>query len=204
MAEGKRISLPGPPDTVELDVAGAIWARRSRRAYVPEPLKLGDAGALLWAAQGLVGRKVRRSAPSAGATYPLDAWLAAGEVEGLGAGSYRYLTASHELELVREGDLREALGAAALGQGFIAGAPAVVALSAVYSRITGRYGERGVRYADMEAGAAAENLHLMAEALELGTVVVGAFYDGDVAGVLGMSGEEVPLLLMPVGREALY
>lgn len=198
-----RIGLPAPPDDAGMDVARALWTRRSRRRYGRGRITLSEAGAVLWAAQGLAGRKVRRTAPSAGATYPLDAWLASAGVEGLEPGAYRYLTASHELELVREGDVREALAAAALGQGFIGEAPAVVALSAVYARTMGRYGERGVRYVDIEAGAAAENLHLMAEALGLGTVMVGAFEEREVARLLGMAGDEVPLLLLPVGRAEL-
>jgi SagB-type dehydrogenase family enzyme len=73
-------------------------------------------------------------------------------------------------------------------------------LTAVYERVTGKYGERGVRYVDMEAGGAVQNVYLEAESQGLGTVVVGAFNDNSMRTVLGAGEDEVPLAAMPVGR----
>ncbi|MCK4910815.1 MAG: SagB/ThcOx family dehydrogenase [Thermodesulfovibrionales bacterium] len=179
----------------------AMGARRSTRSYAPGPLSLPEVSGLLYSAQGKTSGKGGRTVPSAGATYPLEVLLLAGEVEGLSAGLYRYHPKGHLLKQLLEGDLREAVCEAALGQRSIALAPAVIAITAVYSRTTGRYGQRGVRYVDMEAGNASQNIHLMAEALGLGTVVIGAFLDKELARILSLGAGESPLLLMPVGRK---
>jgi len=126
--------------------------------------------------------------------------VVAGHVSGLPPGLYRYDLRNHELALLLDGDIRRELSGAALDQSSVSQAAAIFGVSAVYQRITSKYGERGVRYAHMEAGHAAQNLLLQAVALDLGAVLVGAFDDGKVKRVLGMSKEEQPLYLIPVGE----
>jgi SagB-type dehydrogenase family enzyme len=120
-------------------------------------------------------------------------------VTDLSPGVYRYHPKTHELERVLGGDIRKTLAAAAYGQQWFSGAPACVVFSAVYRRVTAKYGERGTRYADMEAGHAAQNFALQAAALDLGTVAVGAFEDDRVRELMTMAGEETPLYILPVG-----
>jgi SagB-type dehydrogenase family enzyme len=105
------------------------------------------------------------------------------------------------LSRVLESDTRVKLSKAALGQSSIQKAAAILVISAVYERVTVKYGERGIRYAHMEAGHAAENVFLQAVSLELGTVVIGAFHDEEVKAVLHLRGQEEPLYLMPVGKK---
>ncbi len=192
--------LPEPRRSGSWSVEGALGERRSVREYAPTPLTRAELGQLLWAAQGITGPDGGRPAPSAGALYPLEVYVAAGAVEDLPSGVYRYEPRRHALALVAEGDRRAGLAAAALGQECVEEGAAVIALAAVYRRTTGKYGERGTRYVHMEVGHAAQNVYLQAVALGLGTVVVGAFDDRDVKRVLGMGAREEPLCLMPVGR----
>jgi SagB-type dehydrogenase family enzyme len=128
--------------------------------------------------------------------------VAVGRADALPSGIYRYRPERHELRLVKEGDRRRELGAAALGQDFVTDGAVVIALSAVYARTTELYGERGVRYVHMEAGHAAQNVWLEATAIGLGTVAVGAFDDGAVKQALSLARDEQPLCLMPVGWPA--
>ncbi|MFB6259262.1 MAG: SagB/ThcOx family dehydrogenase, partial [Thiohalorhabdaceae bacterium] len=79
-------------------------------------------------------------------------------------------------------------------------APAVLVITGIYHRTTGKYGDRGRRYVHIETGHAGQNVYLQAEALDLGTVMVGAFSDDRVARVLDLGKKAVPLALMPVGR----
>lgn len=124
----------------------------------------------------------------------------AGNVEGLAPGLYRYEWRAHTIRRVKEGDLRQELMRAALGQRMVAGAPASLVFTAIYPRTTGKYGQRGkIRYVPMDVGGAGQNVHLQAEALGLGTVIVGAFRDEAVKKILGVRDEE-PLYIMPVGR----
>lgn len=194
------IRLP-PPDTIgKVTVEVALSRRRSVRSYAHKPLGLFEVGQILWAAQGKTGKTYGRTAPSAGATYPMELFLFVGNVEGLSPGIYRYLNAEHALESIDAGDRRQELAGAALGQTCIKNAPAVLVLCAEYKRTTGRYGERGERYVYMEAGHIGQNVHLQCEALGMGTVMIGAFIDSAVQRVLGT--KFAPLYIMPVGYKA--
>lgn len=197
---GERVALPTPIYESQTSVEQALQARRSVRDYAPGALNLAQVGQLLWAAQGVTNAAGHRTAPSAGALYPLEVYLVAGEVEGMAAGVYQYVPGEHELLRIASGDVRRRLAEAALGQIWVKDAPAVLVITAVYERTTVKYGERGVRYVHMEVGHAAQNVYLQAETLDLGTVFVGAFYDEEVSHVLGLGEEEAPLGLMPVGK----
>ncbi len=194
------VRLPPPRTEGTVPLERALLERRSVRNYSRAALALPDVSQLLWAAQGITGRGGYRTAPSAGALYPLETFLCAGRVEGLSAGVYKYRPQDHELLRLAEGDWRARLAEAALGQAWVREAPVTVALAAVMNRITGRYQQRGVRYAWMEAGHAAQNVLLQAAALGLGAVPVGAFDDRTVQRILRMASEEEPLYLIPAGR----
>ncbi len=172
------------------------------REYRDRPLTLAEVSQLLWAAQGVTDlAEGFRTAPSAGALYPLEIYVASGNVKELEAGTYKYNPNRHELVTVGNRDVRWELSRAALGQSPIAEGAIVLVFAAVYERTTGKYGERGIRYVHMEAGHAAQNVYLQAVSLDLGTVVIGAFDDREVKEVLSMKGSERPLYLMPVGKE---
>ena len=199
--EGARpIRLPEPRQTGPLSVEAALRARRSTRAFTRDSLSLADAAQLLWAAQGVNRDAGGRTAPSAGATYPLEVFLLAGRVRDLAPGVYRYRPATHDLTLTRAGDARADLVAAALRQTWAADAAACIVLAAVFERTAARYGARAERYVPIEVGNAAQNVYLQAAALGLGTTFQGAFTDTSVTRVLGLGPEERPLGLMPVGR----
>jgi len=201
MSEQPKVSkLPAARTDGSVSVETALDERRSVRRFSDDALSLSQVTQLLWAAQGRTDRRGFRTAPSAGATYPLELLVAAGRVEDLAPGIYRYRPAGHDLVLVAAGDRRQKLFDAALGQHAVAAAPAVFIFFAVYERTLARYGERGIRYVHMEAGHAAQNLLLQAVSLDLSAVVIGAFHDHKVQQVLTISEDEHPLYLVPVGR----
>jgi len=200
-AESLLVALPTPLYDSNISVEQALLERRSIREYRLEPLTLAEISQLLWAAQGITHPAGLRTAPSAGALYPLEIYLLAGNVTDLRAAIYRYKPESHALILVAEGDQRPALCQAALGQSAVQDAAAVIVIAAIYERTTVKYGERGVSYVHMEVGSAAQNIYLQAVSLNLGTVFIGAFHDDEVKKVLHMAGDEQPLGLMPVGRK---
>jgi SagB-type dehydrogenase family enzyme len=190
------------PEIALSEPLSELLARRhSRRDYNAAPLTLADLVALLWAAQGMTPRDGRRTAPSAGALYPLELYCIVGDISGLNPGVYHYRPVPHALVLRQSGDRRVELADAALDQDWIAVAPLVLAFAAVFQRTTRKYGERGVRYVHMEVGHAAQNVCLMATSLGLGSVTVGAFDDTAVQAVLQLPESEAPLYLLPVGRQ---
>ena len=194
------IMLPEPRHRSHVSVEEALRDRRSVRKYSSASLTLADIAQLLWSAQGVSGSRNRRTAPSAGALYPLELYLVAGNVVALPAGVYQYRPAQHALSRVAAGDKRDGLAKAALRQTSVRDAPAVIVITAVYERTTRKYGDRGQRYVHMEAGHAAQNFYLQAVPLGLGTVTVGAFSDGKVKQILDLPENEAPLYLMPVGK----
>jgi SagB-type dehydrogenase family enzyme len=196
----ETVALPPPGPPGRITVEEALEKRRSVREYTDDPVSLGAASRLLWAAQGITGDDGERTAPSAGALYPIELYLAAGNVEDLSPGLYKYRPATHALSRLGGRDLRKELAFAALGQDWVGDGAAVIVVAAVYERTTRKYGDRGVRYVHMEVGHVAQNIYLQAAALGLGTTLVGAFHDDDVARVLGLPDAEVPLAILPIGR----
>jgi SagB-type dehydrogenase family enzyme len=197
----KTIRLPAPNAKGATSLEETLLKRRSVRAYSQEPLTIEEVSQLLWAAQGITeGTQGLRTAPSAGALYPLEIYVIAGSISGLAKGIYKYRPQEHGLVKVADSDARRELSRAALEQESVRDAPAVLVFSAVIERTAIKYRTRAARYVYMEAGHAAQNVFLQAAALNLGTVTVGAFYDEDVKKVIGMDARESALYIMPVGR----
>lgn len=196
------VKLPPPAHQGKMSVAEALKKRRTVRSFAHRGLELAQVGQLLWGASGVSDPRGYRTAPSAGATYPLEIYLVVGErgVNGLTPGLYRYVPEGHALTLIQPGDLRGPVARASLHQTWMAEAPVMVVLAAEYRRCQARYGEdRGVRYTHMEAGAASQNLFLQAEALGLAAGIVGAFQDRTLKDLLKLPPSHEPLLVMPVG-----
>ena len=202
MAEpNEYIKLPNPELTGEQSVEMLLQQRRSVRSYQKSSLNLTEVGQLLWSAQGVSDAQGLRTAPSAGALYPLKLFVVVGDVNELSPGIYQYNPEEHSLLKTANGDLRKLLQKAALNQSSIGDAAIIFVFTAIYQRTTWKYGDRGVRYVHMEVGHAGQNLFLQAEALDLGTVVIGAFNDDEVRKVLRLDSDMQPLSLMPVGRK---
>jgi len=195
-----RIHLPAPKMSGTVSFEEAVVNRRSVREYATTPLEISEISQLLWAAQGLTDPSGFRAAPSAGALYPLEIYIACGNVTGLSAGVYQYLPESHALDRVIGRDVREDLYRSALQQPSVRDAAAVIIIAADYNRTTKKYGERGIRYVHMEAGHTSENIYLQAYTLGIGTVAIGAFDDNGITSVLGLPHNQTPLYLMPVGN----
>jgi SagB-type dehydrogenase family enzyme len=196
MNMGKEIRLPKPKEKGSISIEETLRQRRSIRDYKKAQLSLEQISQLLWAGSGK--NLYQRTAPSAGATYPLEIYLVVGEVEGLGPGIYHYSYSTHSLEKIKDQDIRSRLSQASLGQRMIEKAPINIIISADYGRTTSYYGQRGVRYVHMEVGHVGQNISLQVNALGLGTVMIGAFEDQQVKEVLGI--KEEPLYIIPVGK----
>jgi SagB-type dehydrogenase family enzyme len=199
------IHLPSPSQKGGMSLAEAITKRRSIRDFTPQPISQSQLSQILWAAQGITDKAWRcRTVPSAGATYPLEIFVACGGngIEGINDGIYRYNIDSHSLTRHHKGDVRLELARAALDQEFIYEAPVNIIICAVYERTLRRYGTRGERYVHMEVGHAGQNIYLQATALGLGTVAIGAFHDEQVREVLRLDKQYKPLYIMPVGKPA--
>jgi SagB-type dehydrogenase family enzyme len=190
----KVIQLPEPASNGGLSVEAALAKRESVRHFTSTPLTLSQISQVLWAAQGITRNWGGRTAPSAGALYPLELYLA------LLDGFFQYIPHNHQLLHISDGNLIEALAAVALGQQCIRESPAVIVIAAVYKRTEQKYVQRGERYVKVEAGHAAQNILLQAVSQGIGAVPVGAFNDEDVRKVLSLPPDHEPLYLIPLGN----
>ncbi len=199
------IYLPPPNQKGEMSLEEAVSRRRSIRKFAPEPVSQSQLSQILWSAQGISDRQWKyRTAPSAGAAYPLEIFVVCGQdsIEGMNDGIYHYILADHCLTLLHKGDVRADLAGAALNQEFIYEAPLDIVICALYQRTSLSYGNRGERYVHIEVGHAGQNIYLQATALGLATVAIGAFNDEQVREVLQLDRQYNPLYIMPVGEPA--
>ena len=190
-----QIALPAPLRSGRVSLEEALTRRRSVREFDRRALSEQQLGQLLWAAQGITHGDGLRTAPSAGALYPLELYVATPE------GVFHYDPRKHQLQRIFRADVRPELWRAALEQNQLRDAGAVFVIAAVFDRTARKYGPaRAPRYVHMEAGHAAQNLLLQAAALNLGAVPVGAFHDEQVQKVLTLPKDHEPMYLIPVGH----
>ena len=198
------LSLPSPSRKGTVSVEEALSSRRSHRSFQGRALSLKQFSQMLWAAYGVTavapGRQLK-TAPSAGATYPIDIYAVVGEggVESVAPGVYYYRPESHSLRPVSSGDVRTQVAAACLRQMWMAPAPLLIVITGEYARCSAKYGPRGVIYTHIEVGHVGQNVFLQAEALFLKAGIVGAFEKEDLGKALHIPAAHEPLLVMPVG-----
>lgn len=190
------ILLPAPRLSSERSLEKTLSRRSSVRRFTDEELTTQDISQLLWAAQGITREWGGRTAPSAGALYPLEVYVA------MPRGFYHYVPQGHKLEIITRNDLRAEIWEASLKQDAVRDAPAVFVIAAVYERTAIKYGDRAARYVHLEAGHAAQNLLLQAVALDLGGVPIGAFHDEQLQSILSLPRDHEPLYVIPIGHPA--
>lgn len=202
--EAEKISLPTDWET-DKSLRETLQNRRSCRRFTEDPISMKDLAMLLWASQGITGRAGSfffRTAPSAGALYPVETYLSVQNVASLESGLFHFQPADFSLARLSAGAYANKVAEAALGQTFMARAGVVFIWSAVFRRNFAKYGHRGLRYVMMDAGHVCQNLLLAAESLELGACPVAAFYDDELNGLLGIDGiEESVIYLAAVGTK---
>jgi len=200
-----QIKLPSP-EPAKMSLHQTLHQRKSIRSFSKKPITLQQLSYLLWASTGIQRTEMGyefRTAPSAGALYPIETYLSANNVEDLEQGLYHYSIRAHHLEQLEKGDYSRKIAAAALGQTMCATAACVFVWSSIFARTTSKYAQRGYRYVYLDAGHIAENLALAAVSLNLGSCEIGAFYDQPVNDIFELDGtEESSLILAATGHPA--
>lgn len=197
----RRIGLPRPDPSVSMDLHEALSKRRSVRSFSGKPLGTEQLSYLLWASTGIQRRERGfefRTAPSAGALYPIETYIVANRVEGIGPGVYHYPVRIHCLETLKEGRFGREIAAAALGQEICDEAAVVFVWTAVFQRSKWKYRQRAYRYVYLDAGHIAQNLALSAVSIGLGSCQVAALFDDEVNRIIGVDGVEESAIYMSV------
>lgn len=198
------ISLAKPSGRLDMPVGQAIQSRRSERRFSGAALSLADLGALIFAGYGLDSPgAAHRAAPSAGGLFPLELYPVLLNVAGVGRGLCHYDVRRHGLERLTTGRDLDLLRRAVFVDDLIETASTVIVITAVFGRTKIKYGERGYRFALLEAGHVAQNIILAATALGLGSCPIGGFVDDHLNDLLDLDGlDEAVLYLVVVGADA--
>ncbi len=191
----EKSRLPQPTVKGTMSVEEALSSRRSVREYSSADLSASDLSQIAWAAQGITDSHGFRTAPSAGALYPIELYVVNT------TGVYHYIPLNHSLEKIKDGNVKGDLMRAALNQNAVGQAPLDLVIAGVYERTAVKYGDRAERYVHLEAGHVAQNVLLQCTALHLGAVPIGAFDDTKVQDVLGISREYHPLYIISIGHK---
>jgi SagB-type dehydrogenase family enzyme len=205
--DARKIALACKTKIETLSLDEALLKRKSIRHYAADPLSTDQLSYLLWASTG-VQRTERgcefRTAPSAGALYPIETYVVVNRVDGIPAGVYHYSVREHCLDVIGEGDFSSEIAIAALGQKMCMEAAAVIVWTAIFQRAKWKYEQRAYRYIYLDAGHIGENLALAATAIGLGSCQVGALFDEEVNRIVGVDGTEEGVVYMSaVGRPHL-
>ena len=211
--ENLAIQLPAPSFDSKTSVENALLTRRSERVFLQDAIKLEDLSQILWAAQGVtleidtmprvfIGEKWFggvRTAPSAGALFPIELYIAAGNAESLDPGLYKYNALNHTIFKVMDGDKREDVRKAALNQIAVKNGQVCIIIAANFGRTEYKYKARATQYVYIESGAVCQNIYLQCNSLGIGTVLIGAIMEEPMKVALDMPDSETPIAVMPIG-----
>ena len=197
----KRIKLTRKFPEQTLRMTEILQKRRSVRSFSSKSLSTVELSFLLWASTGIQRREQGyefRTAPSAGALYPIETYVVINNVEGLEKGLYHYNIEEHTIEEMKLDDLGRELAHAALEQEMLANAPLVLVWTAIFERSKWKYRQRAYRYVYLDAGIIGENLTLSATGIGLGSCNVGAFFDDEINKILGVDGTAESVVYLSV------
>jgi SagB-type dehydrogenase family enzyme len=200
----RRVALPELVAEPSRTLAEIVRQWAPARGFGSGSMTLAQLGRLLHFTNGVTlkappGRKgpVRRAAPSAGALYSGEVYVAAARVQGLAPGVYYYEVAQHRLveaaagfEPARLADAIERPASIEGAAASIEGAAATILLTNVFGRYAWRYANRGYRYALIDSGHIGENLRLAAASAGLAQRDFLAFRDDLLNGLLAIDGAE--------------
>ncbi|MGB2600766.1 MAG: SagB/ThcOx family dehydrogenase [Candidatus Omnitrophota bacterium] len=205
--DAKKIKLSDPVPPKKTDLTEIIQNRKSERDFSDTPISENELSYLLWASTGIARKEHGcqfRTAPSAGALYPIETYLIVNNVDTVEQGAYHYAIDSHVLEELKCGDLRQEITNAALEQGMCAEAAVVFVWTAIFNRSKWKYGQRAYRYVYLDAGHIAAQLSLAAVTLGLGSCQVAALFDNEINNLIGVDGQEESVLYMSVIGHPFY
>lgn len=199
--EAKKILLEKPQVISKLAFDEIIKKRKSIRDFSDKPISLNQLSYLLWASTGIQRKEYGyefRTAPSAGALYPIETYLVVNSVEGISAGIYHYSIKDHNLEQLKIGDFSNEIALAALDQVMCEYASVVFIWTAIFNRSKWKYDQRAYRYIYLDCGHIAENLALAATNINLGSCQIGALYDDEVNDIISVDGINESTIYMSV------
>ena len=197
----KTVQLPSRFPESTIDFVDVLRKRKSVRSFSNQSLSKVDLAFLLWASTGIQRTQQGyefRTAPSAGALYPIETYIVANNVEEIKEDIYHYNIKNHWLEEINIGNFGDNLAHASLDQKMCATASVVFIWTAIFRRSKWKYSQRAYRYVYLDAGHIAHNLALAAVSITCGSCQVGAFFDDEINSIVGVDGVEESVICLSV------
>ena len=190
-AADKVIRLPKPDMNRGGTVMKALADRHSTREFAAKALSMADLSDLLWAANGVNRPESgKRTAPSAMDKQEVDVYVV------LPQGTYLYDAKAHQLNLVSEGDHRDAVAG---GQAFVKTAPVSLVLVSDVARMGDVKDSHALLMCAVDAGIVSQNISVFCSAANLATVPRASMDEAKLRTVLKLKDSQKPLMNHPVG-----
>lgn len=208
-----RLELP-PPFELDAFLKDVLQRRRSRQGLAGS-LDLREVSTLLHHALRVnevatsnvapAAKIYRRPFPSPGALYPTEYYLLLNRVNDVAPCIAHYDPREHCLRILAEqdGEAFARIDIRTESNSPPVQAPVVLVTTMVPQRATAKYGARGYRMGLLEAGHAGQNICLVAEAIGIGSLVYGSYFDDELARIiLADSVTEVVVGTILLGKSA--
>ncbi|MBD3254375.1 MAG: SagB/ThcOx family dehydrogenase [Candidatus Lokiarchaeota archaeon] len=199
------MELPKPVIKKNIDFWQIVLNRKSTRNFSEDPLSKMDLSVLLFGMTGLTrvhSNFAYRTIPSAGGLYPIEIYPVINNVEEIEKGIYHYNILEHRLECLKEGNFREEVSNACLGQKMAYTSAINFIWTAVINRSKWKYLQRCYRYIYLDCGHIGQNLYLIGEALDLGVCTIGAIFDDELNELLDVDGvNETAVYVGVIGKK---
>ena len=190
----KIIQLTDPNLTGNLAFEAALAKRRSVRQFSSQALTRSQIGQLAWAGQGVTDRqRGLRTAPSAGAIYPIELFFATAD------GVYAYRPTEHSLLEISQQDIRGNLARTTAAPEPVTTAGCAIIVAGSSRKLASQFGKNSRTFLALEAGHVAQNIQLQAVCLGLGSVAIPGLDTAAVRKVCRMSRDSEPLYVICVG-----
>ncbi len=190
-----KVLLPRQMPAATKSFDEALLQRETARSFSGGQISLTQLAKILFMSYGITYSKAEsrfprdlRTIPSGGALYPLEMYFASLNVSELEPGLYHFNPEEHNLDFLEAHDVNHSIDALFVQKEPAHSAAAVLFIAAYFSRTTFKYGDRGYRFALLEAGHLAQNALLTASEMGLGCAPIGGYFDRDVDRYLGLDG----------------
>jgi SagB-type dehydrogenase family enzyme len=193
--EYPSVPLPEALTLLELPVGHAIQFRFTPRELERVTIPLQDLSTILYCAYGISRdssetewQRPLHTVPSAGAAYPLELFFYTRSIDGLPPGLYYYSPVEHHVVRLREGDQTAKIASVLVNKTHSVSASIILFVGAMLQKSIEKYGDRGYRFALLEAGHLGQNVSLCCTALSLGCIHIGGYFDNKLDDWLGFDG----------------
>ncbi len=191
-------------------ICDILLKRKSEREYSDIPLSISELSTLLIYSYGIRSFSYAynysnfpfRTAPSGGGLQSVEVYCVVNQVDSIEEGLYHFDPINNSLDLIFNGFCKGKLLELCRGQEFISGSAVVFILTMILSKRLWKYSPSYYKIALIDIGCVAENIHLLATAMGLGSCLIAGFDSDNLSRFLRLNDKlEIPALMISIGKK---